>query len=230
MKKVVLVLFAAMMLTSMYAKKPLKIMLVGDETMAELTQPEDITDSAAIGWGQVLPKMLAEGTIVQNFAADGATTKSVLEEGIWTNVIGNATRGAYLFIQFGHHEYDEDDYRHFSTLEYFENNLLYMLKDAKKKGLKVVLLTPTAKNFFKEDVLYPRHGAYAEGVRRVATHAHLPLIDVDALTTAFLEGQGAEKAALFFAGGDQILLNEEGAKTVAGMVVRAASEQKLKGF
>ena len=230
MKKVVLVFFATLTLASVYAKKPLTILLLGDETMAELTQPEDITDSAAIGWGQMLPKQLPEGVVVENFAADGATTKSVLEEGIWTSVISHATRGAYLFIQFGHHEYDEDDYRHFSTLEYFENNLLYMLKDAKKKGLKVILLTPTAKNFFKENVLYPRHGAYAEGVRRVAAHAHLPLIDVDAMTTDFLKEKGAEGAALYFAGGDQIRLNEEGAKTVARLVVQAASEQKLKGF
>jgi len=230
MKKVVFLLFAALMLTNMYAKKPLTILLVGDETMAELTQPEDVTESSAFGWGQMLPKLMEEGVVVENFAADGATTKSVLEDGIWTNVISQAPRGAYLFIQFGHHEYDEDDYRHFSTLEYFENNLLYMLKDAKKKGLKVVLLTPTAKNFYKDDIFYPRHGAYAEGVRRVAAHAHLPLIDVDALTTDFLENKNAESAAMFFAGGDQIRLNEEGAKTVAGMVVRAAGEQKLKGF
>lgn len=230
MKKLVLVLFAAMMLSNMYAKKPLTVLLVGDETMAELTQPEDITDSAAIGWGQVLPQFLPEGIVVENLAADGATSKSFIDEGLWTSLISHATRGSYLFIQFGHHEYDEDDYRHFSTVEYFENSLLQMYKEAKKKGLKVVLLTPTAKNFFKEDVLYPRHGAYAEAVRRVAIHAHLPLIDMDALTTAFLEDKGAEGSALYFAGGDAVRLNEKGAKAVASMVVTAAREQKLKGF
>jgi lysophospholipase L1-like esterase len=90
------------------------------------------------------------------------------------------------------------------------------------------LLTPTAKNFFKDNVLYPRHGAYAEAVRRVAAHTHLTLIDVDEMTTKFLQNRGAEGAAGYFT--DEIHLNEEGAKTVAKMVADDAQEQKLKGF
>ena len=230
MKKITIILFAALMVANVYAKKPLTVLLIGDETMAELTQPEDVTDSAAVGWGQMLPQFLPADAIVENHAADGATTKSFMDEGLWQAVMSRAGRGNYLFIQFGHHEYDEDDYRHYATLEYFENHLVQMCKEAKKKGLNVVLLTPTAKNFFRDDTLIPRHGAYAEGVRRVATHLHLPMIDVEALTKAFIENKGEEGAALYFAGGDVIRLNEEGAKTVASMVVSAAREEKLKGF
>ena len=230
MKKIVVLLFAVLTVANISAKKPLTVVLVGDETMASLTQPEDITESAPMGWGQKLQLFLPEDAIVENRAAEGATTKSVLDEGLWADVLSNAARGSYLFIQFGHHEYDEHDYRRFSTLEYFENNLVSMCKEAKKKGLKVVLLTPTAKNYFREDALIPRHGAYAEGVRRVAAHIHLPVIDIEARTMELLKGKGAEAATLYFAGGDVILLNEEGAKTVASMAVSEARELKLKGF
>ncbi len=228
MKKLFILLVLAMLLPNVYAKKPLTLFLVGDETMAELTQPEDVTDSAAVGWGQMLPKYLPDDAIVENHAVDGATTKSFISEGQWQEVTARIKRGNVVMIQFGHHEYDEEDYRHFSTIEYFENNLLQMIKEAQKKGAKVVLLTPTAKNFFKDTVLYPRHGGYAEAVRRVAAHAHLPLIDVDDYTTAFIENRGEEGAAEFFA--DTIRLNEEGAKQVAKMVAQSAAEQKIKGF
>ncbi len=230
MKKLFVMLVAALILPNLYAKKPLTLFLVGDETMAELTQPEDITDSAAVGWGQMLPKFLPADAVVENHAVDGATTKSFMDEGQWQEVMARVKRGNTLMIQFGHHEYDEEDYRHYTTLEFFENNLLQMIKEAQKKHLRIVLLTPTAKNFFKDDVLYPRHGGYAEGVRRVAAHTHLPLIDIDALTTALIEIKGADGAAVYFAAGDTIRLNEEGAKTVAKMVVQAAKEQKIKGF
>jgi len=228
MKKLIILLVAGLILPNVYAKKPLTVFLIGDETMAELTQPEDVTDSAAVGWGQMLSKYLPDDAIIENHAVAGATTKSFIDEGQWKAVMERIKGGNTLMIQFGHHEYDEEDYRHFATIEYFENNLLQMIKEAQKKHARVVLLTPTAKNFFKDNVLYPRHGAYAEAVRRVAAHTHLPLIDVDEMTTKFLQNRGAEGAAGYFT--DEIHLNEEGAKTVAKMVADDAQEQKLKGF
>ncbi len=230
MKKLIILFVATMVVTGLFAKKPLSVFLIGDETMAELTQSEDITPSAPVGWGQKLPQYLPADAVVENHAVDGATTKSVLDEGQWSNLLSRAGRGAVVFIQFGHHEYDEEDSRHYSSLENFENNLLQMIKEAQKKGLKVALLTPTAKKFFKDDVLYPRHGAYAEGVRRVAAHAHLPLLDVEELTASLLEIKGAGNANDYFAAGDSVRLSEQGAMTVANMVVQAAKEQHVKGF
>ena len=230
MKKIIILLVATMAATGLFAKKPLTVFLIGDETMAELTQSEDITPSSPVGWGQKLAQYLPSDAVIENHAVDGATTKSVLDEGQWSNLLSRANRGAVVLIQFGHHEYDEEDARHFSSLENFENNLLQMIKEAQKKGLKVVLLTPTAKKYFKDDVFYPRHGAYAEGVRRVAAHAHLPLLDLEQLTASIIEIKGANGSKEYFAGDDVVRLNEDGARTVANMVVQAAKEQHVKGF
>ncbi len=229
MKRIFLMLCACVLVLSVSAKKPMTIFLVGDETMAELTSVEDRTDSAAVGWGQELGALLPEGTIIENHALEGATTRSISNDGRWSNILYRAPKGALLFIQFGHHEYDETDGRSYSSLEDFENHLMTMVADAQKERLKVVLLTPTAKCHFKEAELHPRHGAYVEGVRRVAERNKLPLLDIDAVTYAWIQELGEEQAVKYFAG-DDVKLNEAGAKAVAGMVVKEAKEKKIKGF
>ena len=227
MKRILMILCAGMVILSASGKKPLTLFLIGDETMCEQTSPEDRTDSSAVGWGQVLGQYLPEGTIIENHAFEGATTRSLKDDGRWTNILARANRGTMLFIQLGQKDYDESDGRTYSSLEDFENHLMAMIEEAQKKHLKVVLLTPVAKRHFKEGVLHPRHGAYAEGVRRVATRLKLPLIDVDAMTYTWLESLGEEKAKLYFAGEDEVRLNENGAKIVAEKVVEAAREKKV---
>lgn len=230
MKKIAVLVFAAMMLMNMYAKKPATVLLVGDEVSAEMTQAEDVTEVAPIGLGQVLPEFLPEGTIFENHAIEGATTKSFMDDRQWSDVIDHAARKNILLINFGHHEYDEEDYRHYSTFENFENNLMQMVKEAKKKGLTVVLVTPTAKCFFKHGEFHARHGAYAEGVRRVAKRNNIPMIDLEELTTEWIKGLGEEEAKKYFAADDVVRLNETGAKAVAKMLIDKARELKIKGL
>lgn len=213
------------------AKKPLTLFLVGDETMAEQTAIEDDNDGeAAVGWGQVLPNFLPPETIIENHAVDGATSKSFIDDGQWSALLARTKRGNTLLIQFGHHEYDEEDFRHYSTLEFFENTLIQMVQEAQKKGLRVILATPTAKCYFRDSVLHERHGAYPEGVRRVAQRYKVPMVDLEALTQAFIKAKPEEEARKYFAKDDAIRLNREGALTVARMFVQAAKEQKVKGF
>lgn len=230
MKRLFIIICAAVVAFSASAKKPTTLFLVGDETMAEQTSPEDRTDSSAVGWGQELAELLPEGTIIENHAVEGATTRSISGDGQWSNILYRAGKGTVMLLQFGHHEYDESDGRVYSTLEDFENHLMSMVEDAQKKRLKVVLLTPTAKCYFKEGQLHPRHGAYAEGVRRVAERYKLPLIDLDAMTYQWIMELGPEKAPTYFAADDVVRLNEAGAKKVADMVVTAAKAQRIKGF
>lgn len=230
MKRLFIILCATCVAFSASAKKPMTLFLVGDETMAEQTSPEDRTDSSAVGWGQELGALMPAGTIIENHALNGATTRSINGDGQWVNILNRAAKGTVLMLQFGHHEYDESDGRTYSTLEDFENHLMTMVAEAQKKRLKVIMLTPTAKCYFKEGQLHPRHGAYAEGVRRVAERNKLPLIDVDALTYAWIMELGPELAPKYFAAEDVVRLNEAGAKKVADMVVTSAKAQKIKGF
>lgn len=227
MKRTILLMgLVAFLLLNVEAKKPVFVHLVGDEVAAEETSLEDVTPSSPVGWGQVLGEYLP-GVEVINRAIPVVTTRLLLTGGDWVDIVSNANRGSIMLIELGHHEYEETDPRIYSTLEEFENNLLQMVADAKKNHVKVVLLTPTTKRFYYNDAFYPRHGAYAEGVRRVAAQQHLPLIDLEAETRAMVEEAGELGSAVFFAGDSQIELSEDGARAVAQMVANGLKEHKL---
>ena len=219
----------SVMTFALSAKKPQYVYLVGDETMSEMTAIEDKTDSSAIGWGQVLNDYIPQVEII-NRAIPGVTTRALLTGGDWTDILNSASRGSIMMIQLGHHEYDETDERTYSSLEDFENNLLQMVEMAQKNKVRVVLLTPTTKRFFYDGAYYPRHGAYAEGVRRVAARTKVPLIDIEALTRARVEDDGEMNSGVYFASGSDVNLSEDGARMVAQMVANAAKEQKIKGL
>ena len=229
MKKLLVLVVAALAVLNMNAKKPMSFFLIGDETMAELTQTEDITPESPIGWGQELLLQLEGGSTVENFAVANGSSKLYLEEGKWTDVLARVNRGNMILIQLGHHEYDADEMGN-TSIEMFENNLLEMAKGAKKKGAKVVLLTPTAKNFFRDSLLIPRHGGYSEAVRRVAKHAHLPLIDVEQMTTDLFTEKGEAETQAYFVEGEETRFNEAGAKELAEMIAKQGKAQKIKGF
>ena len=230
MKRVILLMsMVAFMLLNVEAKKPTYLYLVGDEVVAEQTAAEDMTESSAVGWGQVLNEYLP-GVEIINRGISGVTSKALLSGGDWADIIANAGRGSYMMIQLGHHEYDETNGQIYSSLEQFENNLLLFVEEAKKAKVKVILLTPTTKRFFYDSSYYPRHGAYAEGVRRVAEQQGLPLIDIEADTRALVEAAGELGSAVYFAGDSEILLSETGARAVAEIIAAAVHELKLKGL
>ena len=139
-------------------------------------------------------------------------------------------RGSTVLIQLGQYEYGDDELGYVSTIEQFEDNLLQMIKESKKKGAKVVLLTPMAKNVFRDSLLIPRHGGYSEAVRRVAKHARLPLIDVDQMTTDLFIEKGEEETKTYFAEGEGIRLSANGSKEIAEMIVNEGKAKKIKGF
>ena len=219
----------AVMVAAVSAKKPVYVHIVGDETAAEMTAPEDVNDSSAIGWGQVLRDYVSDIEVI-NRAFPGATTRGLLTQGDWNDILNNAARNSILLIQLGHHEYDEANGQTYSTLTEFENNLLTMIEAAQKKKVRVVLLTPTTKRFFYDNAFYPRHGAYAEGVRRVAQQQHLPLIDIEAMTRERVADAGEDASAAYFAAGKDVELSEEGARMVARYIAEQAKELKIKGL
>src|SRR5438874_13836685 len=68
-----------------------RIVLVGDSTVAEES-----------GWGPGLRHLARDGVEVVNLAANGRSSKSFIDEGLWA--IALDARGQYYLIQFGHND------------------------------------------------------------------------------------------------------------------------------
>ena len=120
------------------------------------------------------------------------------------------------------------------------DQLLAIQQAAKKKGVKVVWLTPVAPRYFTaEGEQIHRRGVYPDVVRNLCKRDQLPIIDVEQLTFDWLTGLGQEgsveayvpiqpsiPAAADKAAREGNLLTEHGAKQVAIQIGNALQNDK----
>lgn len=229
MKKLLLSCLAVCLLSSLSAKKPVCLYLIGDETMADVSMIDGESESA-IGWGQVFPTYVTSDLRVENHAVAGASTKSYVEDGHWAVVLDRAKRGSIVLIQLALNDIEPDDAAHYATIDVMEDHLTTMIAEAKKKGLTVVLLTPVSRYFFQSGTFYHRLGGYPEGIRRVAQRYEVPMVDVEKMTAAKWEALGEEGARKMFVEGSDVKLTTEGALTVGGLVARELQELNVKAI
>lgn len=174
------------------------IHLTGDSTMADKdikggTNPER-------GWGMMFPNFLDEGVDVVNYAKNGRSTKSFIDEGLWDKVLGNLKEGDYVFIQFGHNDSKQSDsVRYAAPWGAYKANLEKFVLQTREKGGKPVLLTPVARRWFKEDGLDRNcHGDYPIVMKKVAEELNVPLLDMTSVTLDWLEGLGDEGSRPYY--------------------------------
>ena len=91
-------LTAAALTIIIYAahNKP-RVHLIGDSTMAD----KPLDDNPERGWGQLFPLYFTQEIQIINYARNGRSTKSFIDEGLWANVYNNLKPGDFVFIQFG---------------------------------------------------------------------------------------------------------------------------------
>ena len=174
------------------------IHLTGDSTMADKdikggTNPER-------GWGMMFPNFLDEGVDVINYAKNGRSTKSFIDEGLWDKVLGNLKEGDYVFIQFGHNDSKQSDsVRYAAPWGAYKANLEKFVLQTREKGGKPVLLTPVARRWFKEGGLDRNcHGDYPIVMKKVAEELNVPLLDMTSVTLDWLEGLGDEGSRPYY--------------------------------
>jgi len=173
------------------AREPkIDVYLIGDSTMADRPDP----DYPEHGWGQRLPHFFDDQVAVHNFAVNGRSTKSFIDEGKWAAVLPKLKPGDYVFIQFGHNdEKSEDSTRYTQPQTSFRRNLERFVADARSKGAFSVLLTPIVRRKFNaQGSLEDTHGEYPIVVRQVAKERDVPLIDLQPLTERLVRAAGPE--------------------------------------
>ena len=215
-----------------------KIFLVGDSTMAN----KPLADNPERGWGQMLPLYFNDQVEIENFAVNGRSTKSFIDEGRWQKVLDKLEAGNYVFIQFGHNdEKIKDSTRYAAPHTAYKDNLIKFVKDVKQKGAIPVLITPVNRRKFDDKgALVDTHGDYPGVVREVAKEENVALIDLyNSSKNLFtkLGPEGTKKIFLWVPKGKYARLPEgkkdnthfsmHGAEVVAGLVVNGIKESGL---
>ena len=227
-------LFAAgvlLTMTTVFAAPTLH--LVGDSTMAD--KPKEPANPET-GWGQALPALLKpEAGRVVNYAMNGRSTKSFIDEGRWAKVVAALQPGDFVIIQFGHNDEKADKPAVYAAAGgAYRDNLRRFVREAREHGATPILATPVARRRWSAaGELVETHGEYPAALRAVAAEEKVPLLELNLLTSELERGHGVEgskRLHLHYAGGvyarwpeavkDDTHFSEYGAARVAALAVQ----------
>lgn len=169
--------------------------LCGDSTMADYPARR----APMTGWGQALQAFLPADEFVQNCAVNGRSSKSFIDEGRLSAIEPCLRPGDRLVISFGHNDEKDDPKRHTDPENTYPAHLAQYVEAARRHGAQPILATSVARRLFDgEGRVVPTHGGYPDAMRACAARAGVPLVDLEAGTTALLARLGeAGSRALF---------------------------------
>lgn len=174
----------------------MRILCLGDSIM----QYNDFSTFPQTGWVQELTRFFPLSTQWLNFARNGRSTKSFIDEGRFVRVMAEAEKGDFALIQFGHNDEKDDPLRHTSPEKggSFRKNLTYFVRELRGKGVLPVLLTPMARRMFDGSNVKDSHGEYSSAIIETAAEENVPCIDMNKLTLEFLSQIGEEASLRFY--------------------------------
>lgn len=168
--------------------------MIGDSTMANKANPET---NPEFGWGQVLHTFFDGNQVsVRNYALNGRSSKSFMDEGHWDKVVAALQPGDYVFIQFGHNDQKvKSPDRYTNPYTGYRANLIRYVQEARSKGATPVLFTSIVRrNFNEHGTLIDTHGAYPLVVRDVARDLKVPFVDMQWKSEQLVTSLGVEES------------------------------------
>jgi lysophospholipase L1-like esterase len=238
MKTIKMVILITLFLTCNFNNK-ITVFLIGDSTMSDKSNPEINPER---GWGQMLPQFFKENVTVKNFAVNGRSTKSFIDEGRGDFVVSEIQKGDYVFVQYGHNDQKfKDSLRFTNPLTAYRYNLMKFVNETRKKGDIPVLFNPIVRRKFNEfGVLVDTHGLYPLVMRQVATELSVPFIDLQFKSENLVLSTGREKSKelyLWIKPGqntvysrgkqDNTHFSVKGATEIAKLAIEGLKENKL---
>jgi lysophospholipase L1-like esterase len=160
---------------------PAKIVLVGDSTVA-----------LGGGWGPGFCAVLTPQVTCVDQALNGRSSKSFIDEGAWAKAL--AEKGDYYLIQFGHNDQKPDAARHTDAETTFVETMRRYIRDVRGIGAVPVVVTSLSRRTYKDGKVVEDLNAYAAAARRVAAEEYVTIIDLNAMSTKFLDGMTQAEA------------------------------------
>lgn len=213
--------------------------MIGDSTMSikpEKELPEN-------GWGMALTHYCKSTVQLDNYARNGRSTKSFINENLWDTVYRKISKGDYVIIQFGHNDEKANDTTRYTLPQTsYKINLRKFITDTREKGGIPILCTSIVRRDFDDNgKLKNTHGDYPNAVRELAVEMNTTLIDLEKLTTQRINELGPEQSKTLFmilapkespnfpnGKEDNTHLKIQGAEMVAELFVQEVKRQQLK--
>jgi lysophospholipase L1-like esterase len=179
---------AGMKAMKIFQGGPVKIVLVGDSTVA--------TEG---GWGPGFCAVLTKNVTCVDLALNGRSSRSFRDEGAWKKAL--AEHGDYYLIQFGHNDQKPDPARHTDAETTFAAQLKQYVADVRAIGGVPVIVTSLSRRTFVDGKVKEDLKEYAAAARRVAAEEYITCIDLNTLSTRLLNTMTQAQADDFDAAG-----------------------------
>jgi lysophospholipase L1-like esterase len=174
---------------SCWAAAPIRIILVGDSTMAVKS-----------GWGPgFCGEVVSSEVTCLNMAKGGRSTLSYRAEGSWDQVMEQLKRpdgfaATYVLIQFGHNDQPNKPGRSTDLATEFPANLRRYVNEVKAAGSKPVLITSLTRRSFRDGKVNDTLGPWADATRKVAHEEGVPVLELNADSLAAVQKMGPVEA------------------------------------
>lgn len=239
MKHFIVFILILLLFLACSPEETITIYMIGDSTMSDKPNPESNPER---GWGQMLPSFFNERITIKNFALNGRSSKSFINEGHWNTVLDTLNPGDYVFIQFGHNEQKyKDSLRYTNPYTGYRQNLIKFVNETREKGgIPVLFSSIIRRNFNEYGVLMDTHGAYPLIAREVADEYKVPFVDLQLKSEDLVLSLGQERSKELFlwiepgknemypdGRQDNTHLSEKGAAEIARLAVEGLKENDL---
>lgn len=179
-------LLSSMTLTA--AAQPVRIILVGDSTMAVKS-----------GYGPGFCALVTESVTCLDMAKGGRSSSSYRAEGSWAQVMDQLKtnsnfKDTYVLVQFGHNDQPGKPGRSTDLATEFPVNLLHYVEDVKSTGAKPILVTPLTRRSFRDGTLKNDLEPWGAAAKKVAAEQNIPVLDLNAESSAAVQKMGPTEA------------------------------------
>lgn len=191
------------------------------------------------GIGQVFDLYLKPGVCVYNFAENGRSTKSFINEGRLDQIDQEIRNGDFLFIQFGHNDEKDDEARYTEPYGSYQDNLKLFVEVARRHGAYPVLITPLSRRIFDKrgELSNHTHLDYPNAMKDLANRMRVPCIDLCEKSRELMNKTGELNSRKWFMHlkpneyknypqgmEDNTHLKHEGAVVMAGLIAEGLKE------
>lgn len=252
--KISILLLFAIIVFSASKDRPIHIFMAGDSTMALKPLAKTVWDSISgdsisepfpeRGWGQVLPDFFNENVIIKDYAQNGRSSRTFIEQGWWQKIMDGVHAGDFVIIQFGHNDEAIDRPDRYTTPEQYVENLSRFVDEVKAKGGNPIICTSVVRRRFdKNGVFQDSHGIYVDLARKVAKDKGVYMIDMYEKSKKYIIEMGEEESATLFLhikdgenknfpGGriDNTHFRDKGARVMASFFIEGVNENNISNL
>lgn len=153
------------------------------------------------GIGQAYGLFLKKNIRIENYAENGRSTKSFIDEGRLSDIDRKIKEGDFLYIQFGHNDEKPDAARHTESFGDYQENLKKFVEVARKHKAYPLFITSLYRRLFCEDkktLVANTHLDYPDAMIALAGKLDVPVIDLCTLSRKKIEEAGFETTKKWF--------------------------------